>query len=187
MRQLLFYNCVVLIDVFLYSNVYAATPRLSEFLLHEEVQVQCSTFVTRSGRRPLASPRKLFELYANLKPGLPLATFCQRYRTRDANVDDRRFITFGLVHGFVRRIHDYAVNGDHRTAGGLGGGAHYQAGDGGGAGGKMLHPGDQGLKRIMPLLDGVRHVDDVCTTTMRSHAELSQVFKAHPRVSVVFK
>ena len=40
------------------------------------------------------------------------------------------------------------------------------------------HHGDQGLKRIMPLLDGVRHVDDVCTTTMRSHAELSQVFKA---------
>ncbi len=203
-RQLLFYNCVVLIDIFLYSNVYAATPRISEFLGSEEMQQQCQAYVTRQGRKP-ATPKRLFELYAALKPGTRLSNFCQRYhrRVQEANIDDRRFITFGLVHGLLRRVHEYAVNRGlagateaeqqilkQRAAmlGMVGGdpGMMNGAGDGS-AGIEGLSERDPGINRIMPLLDGVRHVDDICTATMRSHAELSMVFKAQPKVSVVFK
>ena len=36
-----------------------------------------------------------------------------RYNLKKLNIIDQRFITFGLVHGFIRRIHEYAVNEDH--------------------------------------------------------------------------
>jgi len=131
-------------------------------------------------------------------------------RVQEANIDDRRFITFGLVHGLLRRVHEYAVNRGlagateaeqqilkQRAAmmGMLGGGVKIVGGDpgmmsgagDGSAGMEGLSERDPGINRIMPLLDGVRHVDDICTATMRSHAELSMVFKAQPKVSVVFK
>ena len=205
-RQLLFYNCVVLIDIFLYSNVYAATPRISVFIDSEEMQKQCQNYVTHQGRSP-ATPKRLFELYSNLKPGLRLSAFCQRYHRRihDANIDERRFITFGLVHGIIRRVHEYAVNQSligsdvekqrkkmmaAEKAGRVMGGAivgEVVAGVHGTGGMEGLSERDPGIDRIMPLLDGTRNVDDICTATMRSHAELSMVFKAQPSVSVIFK
>ena len=68
-RQLIFYNCVVLIDIFLYTNVYATTARVDEFLSVEEFQRSCVTYVTLEHHRVAPTPKCLFELYSSLKPG----------------------------------------------------------------------------------------------------------------------
>ena len=127
---------------------------------------------------------------------------------QEANIDDRRFITFGLVHGLVRRVHEYAINRaisavdstavrSQRLARGMNGmvgGVNAVGGmdvgmERSGSFGEIvgLSERDPGISRILPLLDGVRHVDDICTAMMRSHAELSMVFKAQPNVSLVLK
>ena len=35
--------------------------------------------------------------------------FCLLHETESLNIDDRKFITFGLVNGFIRRVHKYPV------------------------------------------------------------------------------
>ena len=42
-----------------------------------------------------------------------MSQFCTRYNLKKLNIIDHRLITFGIVHGFIRRIHEYAVNEDH--------------------------------------------------------------------------
>merc|ERR1711865_819095 len=69
-RQLIFYNCVVLIDIFLYTNVYATTARLHEFLSIDEFQISCSLYVTLDQQKLAPTPKCLFELYSSLKPGI---------------------------------------------------------------------------------------------------------------------
>ena len=81
-RQLVFYNCVVLIDIFQYSNIYAGTPRIHELLHNEELQRQCSLYVTQPGQ-PLVSAKRLFELFAALSAACPSAPFvCATRRAR---------------------------------------------------------------------------------------------------------
>jgi nitrogen permease regulator 2-like protein len=211
-RQLIFYNCVVLIDIFLYTNIYATTHRINEFLILEDVQVSCATYVTREGRK-CPSPKQLFELYSSLKPGMTMQQFCARYNTRDMNIIDHRFITFGLVHGFIRRVHEYAINVDHDATFGskktrnkkeirpsdrgnfmskdplndLNSSSSVVSAVGVDDQVSQLSERESGLSKILPLLDGAHHVDEICTTFMRSHAELSQMFKARQRVATVLK
>ena len=189
-RQLIFYNCVVLIDIFLYTNIYATTPRINEFLVLDDVQLSCSTYITRQGRK-CTSPKQIFELYSSLKPGMNMQQFSSRYNTAKLNIIDHRFITFGLVHGFIRRVYEYAVNVDHNATfkkipssrnKNNKERASYPTTET-----KELSERETGLSRILPLLDGTHHVDEICTTFMRSHAELSQMFKARHRVTTVFK
>ena len=126
--------------------------------------------------------------------------FCTRYNLHRMNIVDHRFITFGLVHGLIRRIHEYAVNEDHDST--------FSTKNASRSRGERtsfsnenkvdvdqsvddqvseLSERETGLSRILPLLDGEHHVDEICTTFMRSHAELSQMFKARQRVATVFK
>ena len=117
--------------------------------------------------------------------------FSSRYNTAKLNIIDHRFITFGLVHGFIRRVYEYAVNVDHNATfkkipssrnKNNKERASYPTTET-----KELSERETGLSRILPLLDGTHHVDEICTTFMRSHAELSQMFKARHRVTTVFK
>ena len=90
-----------------------------------------------------------------------------------------------MVHGFIRRIYEYAVNIDHD--------ATFEKipkqtnNDDVDTSVSELSERETGLSRILPILDGTHHVDEICTTFMRSHAELSQMFKARHRVTTVFK
>ena len=198
-RQLIFYNCIVLIDIFLYTNIYATTPRINEFLVLEDIQVAAATYITQPGRKP-PPPKVIFELYSSLKPGMTLQQFCTRYNTRKLNIIDYRFITFGLVHGFIRRVFEYPINVDHD--------ATFKktdleknkqerksypqenvkvTSDPVADQVSELSERETGWSRIIELLDGTKTTDEISTTFMRSHAELSQMFKARQRVTTVFK
>ena len=43
MRQLLYYDCIVMIDIFQYSNIYATTPQLNRLARDDDLQVCFST------------------------------------------------------------------------------------------------------------------------------------------------
>jgi hypothetical protein len=51
----------------------------------------------------------ILELYSILKPGLSVADFCLAHQNQLANIDMRRFITFGVIKGFLKRMHKYAL------------------------------------------------------------------------------
>lgn len=50
----------------------------------------------------------IVELYASLKQGQSVKQWYSQHSRRLANIDVRRFITFGVIKGFLYRVHKYA-------------------------------------------------------------------------------
>ncbi|KAI8906178.1 nitrogen permease regulator 2-domain-containing protein [Powellomyces hirtus] len=133
-QHLLYYGCVKIVDIFLFSNVYAVKSTITGLLYSKGLQKEVAGFVTKreqptpttlstSGAAPNASTNQqmghmvttpppfalLFSLYCALKPGLTVAEWIEENNVWDLHVDVRRFILFGLLHGFVYRIHKYPI------------------------------------------------------------------------------
>jgi hypothetical protein len=51
----------------------------------------------------------VLHLYASLRQGLPLRDWCLAHASSLAYIDIRRFITFGIIKGFLYRSHRYAI------------------------------------------------------------------------------
>jgi hypothetical protein len=51
----------------------------------------------------------VLHLYASLRQGLPLRDWCLAHASSLAYIDIRRFITFGVIKGFLYRSHRYAI------------------------------------------------------------------------------
>ncbi|RLN57927.1 hypothetical protein BBJ29_008876 [Phytophthora kernoviae] len=107
-RQLLYYGCVTLIDIFLHSNIYANTPKIAVLANNPKLQAECAVYIAKSGQAPPSFAR-IFALYCSVQPSLRMSDFCVVYAESLALIDVRRFITFGLIHGFLRRVHRYPI------------------------------------------------------------------------------
>ncbi|RLN94981.1 hypothetical protein BBJ28_00022999 [Nothophytophthora sp. Chile5] len=115
-RQLLYYGCVTLIDVFLHSNIYATTPKIAMLANNVKLQAECAVYIAKSGHAPPSFAR-IFALYCSVQPNLRMSDFCVVYVESLAHIDVRRFITFGLIHGFLRRVHRYPIYIDRNLPG----------------------------------------------------------------------
>lgn len=51
----------------------------------------------------------VLHLYSSLRQGLPLRDWCLAHASSLAYIDVRRFITFGIIKGFLYRSHRYAI------------------------------------------------------------------------------
>ncbi|KAF2719561.1 nitrogen permease regulator 2 [Polychaeton citri CBS 116435] len=128
LRELLRHGCVLLLDLFHFQSCYMATPDFAWFVDDEEMIDECaryiaddpgSSFFGHAGRNdpsagdsttvPTTSRDRILDLYAALRPGLHLADFCLKHEAELAAIDIRRFITFGTIKGFLRRLHRYAL------------------------------------------------------------------------------
>ncbi|KAG5184888.1 nitrogen permease regulator 2-domain-containing protein [Tribonema minus] len=117
LRALVYYKCVALIDIFQYSNVYISTAKVHEFSRRADQQRQCAEFIAASSR---ASPplEVLVHLYCAFRPGLTVQGLMLQQQARaqarrqlrpTEGLDYRRLVTFGVVHGLLRRLHVYPV------------------------------------------------------------------------------
>lgn len=170
-QHLVFYGCLVLLDVFSFAAVYAPTAEIGGFIVDETVQEECvryvrvprvrwkgpSTTTTRMGSEasvagssrdsrssissnastnsaqsdalsttdsltnPAGGPpspseethdisyETLITLYTSLRQGLPLRQWVLDNLELLRGIDVRRLITFGVIKGFLYRIHKYAI------------------------------------------------------------------------------
>ncbi|ETP30888.1 hypothetical protein, variant 2 [Phytophthora nicotianae P10297] len=115
-RQLLYYGCVTLIDIFLHSNIYANTPKIAVLANDPKLQAECAVYISKSGHAPPSFAR-IFALYCSVQPSLRMSDFCVVYSESLTFIDVRRFITFGLIHGFLRRVHRYPICIDRNLPG----------------------------------------------------------------------
>ncbi|RHY78148.1 hypothetical protein DYB30_011525 [Aphanomyces astaci] len=105
LRQLLYYRCITMIDIFMHSNNYATTPKLHSFFNDPLLQVR--VLLTRGVHHACSCSKSASSTLA-----MPTARRRRRLLQHQellVHVDVRRLITFGLVHGFLRRIHRYPV------------------------------------------------------------------------------
>lgn len=121
-RELVLLRRAVVLDVFHFGAIYTCTKDVVGFGRDEEAQTECREYVAvpkeTEGEDKSALPTKdnLIMLYTALQPGTPLRDFCLEHEHALQNIDIRRFITFGVLKGFLRRIHKYALALENTTA-----------------------------------------------------------------------
>ncbi len=106
-RQLLYFRCVRLVDIFQYSNLYACTPRIVELAKNQKLAKACIKYISHGDTLP--SLQYVFHLYSSLQPSVPLKVFCLVNDTFTNHVDDRKLVLFGILHGFIKRIHKFPI------------------------------------------------------------------------------
>jgi len=124
--ELMLHERVMVLDIFHFQAVYALTRDFALFVKNVEVMEECRNYVAIDPKDGMfasvlsketledasrAPPDKstTVELYTILKPGLSIADFCLAHQDLLANIDVRRFITFGVIKGFLKRLHKYAL------------------------------------------------------------------------------
>jgi nitrogen permease regulator 2-like protein len=75
---------------------------------------------TPAGNDKQPSFAALFELYTSLRHGKPLRQWITENKHALGGIDIRRFISFGVIKGFLYRVHRYPIlgdftNGDRKT------------------------------------------------------------------------
>lgn len=165
-QHLVYYGCLVLLDIFSFSAIYAPTAEIGGFILDDEIKEECMRYVRtpklrvgsavskstvvrsesersrdeRSSISSSASHRSetpsstihisgfdadeqqgeeeddewhieyetLITLYTSLRQGLTLKSWVLDNLDLLSGIDIRRFITFGVIKGFLYRVHKYA-------------------------------------------------------------------------------
>ncbi|CAE6479796.1 unnamed protein product [Rhizoctonia solani] len=127
-QHLLFYQCVIMVDIFQYSNIYALKPSIEWLANDPGVQEECPGYVTLPGHTPPSWP-ELLRLYSRLSHSqtvhswLESASSVTTSRSNPttpkspmgispdivSSIDPRRFISFGVIKGFVRRVRRWPV------------------------------------------------------------------------------
>ncbi|WKY14136.1 hypothetical protein Q1695_000021 [Nippostrongylus brasiliensis] len=113
-RNLHFYECISLVPLFLYSNIYVATEKLHDFYDNPSEINDCVDFVRfRLADGELgAVPRfcDIFRLLMSLKCGVTLREWCDVMGPRRYHIDERRLIQFGMHHQFLRKLSIYPIS-----------------------------------------------------------------------------
>lgn len=107
-RQLVYYGCIAVIDIFQYSNIYATTPDITRLAESAELASACAQYITKAGHKTPPFPR-VFQLYCSFQAGFRTCDVCALHDTHSMGIDDRRLVAFGVIHGLLRRIHKYPV------------------------------------------------------------------------------
>ncbi|KAK7601872.1 hypothetical protein V9T40_009313 [Parthenolecanium corni] len=109
LQNLVYYGVVCMIPIFLYSSMYAVTPKLRKLAVDKKLQEECILALTRTGKES-AQIRDIFCMYSNMKSGVTMKDLCIRFNPLQLNIDERSLVEFGILEGFIRRIHEYPVN-----------------------------------------------------------------------------
>lgn len=95
-------------DIFQHSNMYTLKPSISRLASDETVMLECATYVTRPGYAKSSWPA-LLRLYSKLLPGVTVHDWTEQNKIAALGIDPRRFVSFGIIKGFLRRIHRWPI------------------------------------------------------------------------------
>ncbi|KAK3710685.1 Nitrogen permease regulator 2 [Vermiconidia calcicola] len=124
-RELLYHERVMLLDIFHFQAIFASTSDFSCFVKDDFMLEECSRYVAADPAKNIFratqdlapeqdhqrffSKQAIISLYRDLSPGVSLHDFCLSHEPELSRIDIRRFITFGVLKGFLCRVHKYAL------------------------------------------------------------------------------
>lgn len=88
--------------------MYTGKPSISRLAADEGITNECGTYVTRRGVAPLSWPI-LLRLYTKLLPGVTVHQWAESEDVINSGIDPRRFVSFGIIKGFLRRVHRWPI------------------------------------------------------------------------------
>ena len=215
LKHLLYYNCLILLDIFSFSAIYAPTPSIIEFVQDDTMQEECARYVSlHSLSIPTTAPNhftsnqsdgphpendtqhritgaQLAELYLSLHQGQSVKSWCTDHPFVTKVLDIRRFITFGVIKGFLYRVHRYAIANTYTITATTTGATLGKKGNGRGIQQQLTRqqatkqqpptqpqqtarPDESSSSRhqLAKYLDGTHCFDEICTELMISEKEL---------------
>ncbi|KAI0273349.1 nitrogen permease regulator 2-domain-containing protein [Gloeopeniophorella convolvens] len=106
--HLLYYQVIMTIDIFQYSNMYTLRKSIQWLADEAHVKEECGAYVSKEGRAVPDWP-KLLHLYSRMRPGKTVFEWMQDHDVRSLGIDVRRFASFGVIKGFLRRVHRWPI------------------------------------------------------------------------------
>lgn len=116
LQHLIYYDSILMLDLFLFGNIYAPTPEINDFLADKDnMQEECANYVYING--PRISNFYLSRLFTSLCTSRTLKEWIKMHMDQGFpvlnHVDVRRFIQFGVIKGLLYRVHKYAVSSQY--------------------------------------------------------------------------
>ncbi|EXJ73582.1 uncharacterized protein A1O5_03343 [Cladophialophora psammophila CBS 110553] len=239
-KHLLYYGCILLLDIFSFNAVYAPTAEFANMIAKDpEMQKECARYVNTAfapgaqeeavidgaperrtsgltnatlqdeemwpltGKGDPVDGVGIVQLFANLRQGLTVREWYTQNANMLANIDMRRFVTFGVIKGLLYRVHRYAIRTQkgtfpygpaegeflqhpnltrsmsserHLTEESSQRSKHKQKHS---RGVGKTHADDQTLNsRIVEFLDGTHCFDEICTELGISEKDLTERLKS---------
>ncbi|THU88435.1 NPR2-domain-containing protein [Dendrothele bispora CBS 962.96] len=106
--HLLYYQVIMTIDIFQYSNMYALCNSIQWLADEAHVKEECGPYCTKPENTVPDWP-KLLHLYSRLRPGKMVSEWMEEHNVNALGIDVRRFTSFGVIKGFLRRVHRWPV------------------------------------------------------------------------------
>ena len=106
--QLVRARLVLLTDMFQWSNVYACEAGVRALLDDAEAQTACQRAVVKEGHSP-PPVSALFRLYAAFDSSSRVRDALDKHPQLAAGVDGRALVQFGVINGWLRRVHHYFI------------------------------------------------------------------------------
>ncbi|KAJ2815711.1 Nitrogen permease regulator 2, partial [Coemansia sp. 'formosensis'] len=189
LRHLDYYGCIVLADIFQFGNIYEAQYQVMDLYRHEWLQRECYNYVTRGGTTSDVQTEELVRLYSTIQKRKTVAEWVLENDVDTERIDVRRFFVFGIIHQLLRRVHCYPVlcgpvkacDGEQSMATEDNGTSVEESGSPG-------HDSDNdGLgKRLVEMLDGTHHMDEICLVEDKDAASLKQAFELHGNIEYMY-
>ena len=94
--------------------MYTLKPSIARLVSDDNITAECATYVIRKGYPKPAWPH-LLRLYAKLHTGTTVHQWIEANGVLALGIDPRRFVSFGIIKGFLRRVHRYPIMLERRT------------------------------------------------------------------------
>lgn len=127
LKNLLFHGLIKLVDIFSFSNKYCLTAEIHDFISNEPMKQECLRYVMRnyagfaaeeSGKNPKKDKKEIIDsneivkLYLQLKKEQKIGDFLKENTSILNKINFVKFLHFGLIHGFIRRAHEYLIHSE---------------------------------------------------------------------------
>lgn len=116
LQHLLYYEAILMLDMFFFTNIYAVMPAISDFINNtDSMQEECASYVFTSGEK-LAN-YYLCRLFTSFCQGRTLKEWLKLHMEEGFEVmkyvDVRRLVQFGVIKGILKRVHRYPVSSQY--------------------------------------------------------------------------
>ncbi|KAG5916197.1 hypothetical protein E4U42_007773 [Claviceps africana] len=166
LRHLLYYDTIILIDLFFFSSCYAPRPAIHEFIRNfDGIVDECADYVSHGLAR--VSNYHLIKLMASFAPGRSVKEWILTSQDEGFDVleyvDVRRFVQFGVIKGCLYRVHKYVLSKQYLAALATGQSVPLPGGD-----------------PLQKYADGNHHFDQIVAEHNMTHDEIMDKLKMLP-------
>lgn len=166
LRHLLYYDTILLVDIFFFSSCYAPRPGIHDFINNTDGMVdECAGYVSHGSAR--VSNFMLIKLMMGFAPGKSIKEWIMNQQDAGFDVmhyvDIRRLVQFGVIKGCLYRVHKYVVSKQYLAGLATGQSRPVQGGD-----------------PMQKYTDGCHHFDEIITEQNLTNDEIMDKLKSLP-------